>query len=144
MKKAIGCLLVALAAAVARADALYWMVSSESSGVYTYSIANLYAADGAGNSSLLGGWEYGSATESQTVLPPDVAAGGAAYSFYIELVGETGVVAKSDFITVEYAKLQGFISTGAQPANTWNGGHFTAVPEPTSGLLMLLGLAGLA
>ncbi len=69
--------------------------------------------------------------------------------FYIELVSSAGnIVGRSQALTYSAAKdLAQFetLSEAQMAMKVWNGGNtYTAVPEPTSGLLMLLGMAGLA
>lgn len=70
--------------------------------------------------------------------------------FYIELVSSTGnIVGRSQALTYSDASkdLAQFetLSEAQMAMKVWNGGNtYTAVPEPTSGLLMLLGMAGLA
>ena len=66
-------------------------------------------------------------------------------TFIVELLQDGNVVYQSD--SVSYAALAGYISSSkgmAQPADAYGFSSFTAVPEPTSGLLLLLGVAGLA
>lgn len=69
--------------------------------------------------------------------------------FYIELVSSTGnIVGRSEALTYSDASaLAQFetLSEAQMAMKVWNGGNtYTAVPEPTSGLLVLLGMAGLA
>jgi len=79
----------------------------------------------------------------------DISAG-SQYAYYIELVNynttthETYVHARSD--AVSYADLAGNITSDLSVvtiANVtpWHGANYTAVPEPTSALMMLLGAA---
>ncbi len=84
---------------------------------------------------------------------PNIASIGAysssspEYSFIIELGNVSGdewtTIAKSSSAT--YANLSAYVretfSVNPPAAGAWNGGAFTAVPEPTSGMLMLMGLA---
>ena len=70
---------------------------------------------------------------------------GASTSFFIEILNGSDVIGKSE--TVSYANLTSYISSmrgGATPANPYAFSNFSAVPEPNSGLLLLLGVAGLA
>ena len=74
------------------------------------------------------------------------------YSFYIELYGGTGNKAVAQSQRVDYSKLSNYIKTRAEFGSNFSsmnafgssGMTWTAVPEPTSGLLLLLGMAGLA
>ena len=82
-------------------------------------------------------------TERDNVMPAGVGAGGLITSktvdFYIVMIQQDGVVAAySDAITatVKTADIRGAPSAIASSV--------TVVPEPTSGLLLLLGVAGLA
>lgn len=82
------------------------------------------------------------------VVNLDTLAGVGGYesgSFFVELLNDGDVVFKSE--TKTYAQLGDYLSSMkgyAQPGDTYAFGGFTAVPEPTSGLLLLLGVAGLA
>ncbi len=78
------------------------------------------------------------------------SSGSPEYSFVIELgnvVNEewTQTLATSSTMTYQSLADAGFISQTfdvSPPVSTmWNGGAFTAIPEPTSGMLMLMGLA---
>lgn len=66
-------------------------------------------------------------------------------SFFVELVKDNAVAYKSE--SMSYDALAGYMSSSigmATPADTYGFSSFSAVPEPTSGLLLLLGVAGLA
>ena len=69
---------------------------------------------------------------------------GSGYSFVVELMNsELGVIGES--ATFSYADIAPYIWSpmGQKGASAWTVTAFT-VPEPTSGLLLLLGVAGLA
>ena len=71
---------------------------------------------------------------------------GEGTSFFIELLNaaHTEVVGTHEF---SYADITDFIAAVdgmATPGSAYTISNFTPVPEPTSGLLMLVGLAGLA
>ena len=72
-----------------------------------------------------------------------------SYSFYVELVnwedGTDNRLAKS--ATVSYADLSGHIATTliAQPSvGPWHAGSYSQVPEPSSAVLLMLGMGLLA
>ena len=80
------------------------------------------------------------------------AVGGSTYNFYLVIddsgktfdsalsdpaVIKSGIAAATATTTIAFGNMQ----SATQTASNWVGG---AVPEPTSGLLMLLGMAGLA
>jgi hypothetical protein len=72
---------------------------------------------------------------------------GEEYTFYTVIFNDALANADSFMITPEMtadAPSSGSLSMtfGTQTSNTWN--EMAAVPEPTSGLLLLLGVAGLA
>ena len=74
-------------------------------------------------------------------------ASGDSFTFYTVILNDTVENADSYMITAEKtatAPSSGALqmSFGTQASNTWN--TMAAVPEPTSGLLTLVGLAGLA
>ena len=155
---------VVLAAAAAQADLLYWQVATtESSGTYTatdggidYTYAKLMVStDPASslNSSLEG---YGSYSQiSAASFADDMAAiatidsSYSSKSFWIELYDSSDkLVGKS--AQASYDSLSTYISQSEFSSNWsmasgggWDGGTagFSPVPEPTSGMLMLLGAA---
>ena len=113
------------------------------------SVANNYLVNGTtiGNSSI------GSAVGT---MPAGVSVAAAitgedGYAYYIELVNydfDSGTVnyvhARSD--AVSYANLNSSITdslsiTTIANVTPWHGGGYSAVPEPTSGLMLLLGAA---
>ena len=113
------------------------------------SVANNYLVNGTtiDNSSI------GSvvATMPAGVSVAAAITGGSAYAYYIELVNYdfdsdtvNYVHARSD--AVSYANLNSSITdslsiTTIANVTPWHGGGYSAVPEPTSGLMLLLGAA---
>ena len=93
--------------------------------------------------------------EGQSIAAQIVNSGDSSgYAYYIELVnydfsgdGKVNrVIARSNAYT--YANLTGNITdslsiTTVSGISAWHGSNFTAVPEPTSGLMVLLGAAAL-
>ena len=66
------------------------------------------------------------------------------YSFFVELKSDAGVFRST---TASYSSLASYISSMSgtdYPSEAFGFSSFSAVPEPTSGLLILLGVAGLA
>lgn len=153
MKRILMVVGIALGACVASADDsyLWWMVDRETDAKYDYTYAVVKATtgntatggtqvgDGLGKGSGLQGWAYvGSAI-------------GSGYSYYIELLSEAtgtggGYEAVAASSLASWEDLQNFFTANGVPGTStpWTGGEFHAVPEPTSGLLLLLGVAGLA
>lgn len=78
------------------------------------------------------------------------AEGGKTYNFYfvIEDSGKTFSSAESTPSVIKSGQAQATATTNIAFANmtsaTQNAGSWQSVPEPTSGLLLLLGMAGLA
>ena len=69
----------------------------------------------------------------------------AGYSFVVELMNsDFGVIGESE--TFFYADIAPYIyrSMGQTGEAAWTDTTFNSVPEPTSGMLLLLGVAGLA
>ena len=152
----------------AQADSyLYWMVGDDKGSGITLDNVTLtdmdyngarvaYWVDGGGSGylNLYGVGESGM-VKLETPIGATSASDPSAYyaslgslgnasHFYIELVmGETRV-GRSDII--DYAGALAMASTDFAPAQLWTQLAFTAAPapEPSSGLLLLLGVAGLA
>ena len=136
---------LAMAGAV-QADALYWMVDTtapEAAYKGAFDSAGLYVVK-AGGDEFLDGIEAGAVP---TLL--DLKGYGSAdYSFYVELYNTAGVsVHKTQAVSYNSLLSSGYIATGGvlTPAVLATGGfNGAAVPEPTSGVLLLVGGALLA
>ena len=86
----------------------------------------------------------GKFTAANTVFSSDALVGGQTYNFFFTVEDANGAVYTSQTISkIAQATSTVLIGFGAQ-ANSQNASNWVAVPEPTSGLLMLLGMAGLA
>lgn len=91
----------------------------------------------------------GTAAPIGRVYAADIGSLDNSYSYYIELVNSTGdVLGRSD--SVSASDLTSYISAaqmtadipGVEPVSVWHySGSYTAVPEPTSAILMLFGAA---
>jgi len=162
MKKLIFAALVATAcSSLWAANSLYWKVSNatidgESS---TFSYAQV-AVDGYGvylrvpdeletdDAVLSTGDGTGDSMEAATasVIPEGY---GADNSFHVQLFDDQGtIIGYSDVMSYDALYTQGSIyesgSMAEAGATPWTVSTFHSVPEPTSGLLVLLGFAGLA
>ena len=74
----------------------------------------------------------------ETTLTDDKFVGSTTYSFYYTMDDASGAVFTSD---IKNSKAN---ATAMREVKFTSTGSWSAVPEPTSGLLMLLGMAGLA
>lgn len=161
MKKLLVALFAVGLASFAQASYLYWQVNSDAATAYgangvrvlygetfeaaTSNPVNIYATDG----SLVGNVvDPGTAANPGYLVDlKDVAAGTA---FYIELVKYNTTNSSWDSVgfsgELAYADIGKYTVDLNAVAPTlpaaWTGGSYAA-PEPTSGLLMLLGVAAL-
>ena len=79
-----------------------------------------------------------------TTFSNDNLVGGTTYNFYF-MIEDNGKAFTSDIKSgLATATQTTTITFGNMATATQNASNWAAVPEPTSGLLMLLGLAGLA
>ena len=170
MKKSIflAALLIAIGAS-ASDSYLYWMVNTaDTTPDYSgYSYARIKAVDG-GTETYLSIYEAdfdqplevgGVSGVSQSTVD-DYADFGSSAGFYaslaginlstasfiVELYNDDGKFLAQSFNDGSYGTVSGMIYNGGisiPPAMPWKAGSFD-VPEPSSGLLMLLGMAGLA
>lgn len=131
----------------AKADALYWQVdnsSADASYKGDYSYAALY--DSTTGAMLDGYYE----SEGGKVAPAlsDLGDGSSTHSFYIELYNASfDSVYKTESISYTDLAASGYISTGGVSVPTYtatSGFNGASVPEPTSGVLLLIGGAMLA
>ena len=68
-----------------------------------------------------------------------------SYYYFVELVNESGLMGY--YSLGQYGDLQAYIASAdlqILPQSAWGETQYKAIPEPTSGLLLLLGVAGLA
>ena len=150
MKKVIFGIAVAVAAVSAQASYLNWQVAATdgSNG------AQLYAVSTGGGTKTAA--TDGTVIDAISGLPgaksTDITSYSEGYSFYIELVNysdtTTGTYTSQGAMssqTFTYSELSGAMSSGALSVAgmtaVWTGTTVQATPEPTSGLLMLMGFA---
>jgi len=162
---------IVISATVSHASYLYWAVGDDGKGGndnldkvvsyastlgYTWDTARFYDVDASGKRSE-------KPLDSMVNLDGDVGNPGIAgpatvnlgdlsektgYSYYIELVNAENGNALVGYTQGTYASIASQYLTDALPetlpaAVIWHGGTYSA-PEPTSAMLMLLGVAGLA
>lgn len=145
-------------------NVLYWMVdaSKVTSAVSGYDTAFLWTVDSATGQKLTAIDEVSripGVTEvdangywTSEVKPTDISAYGSSASFLIELSqwdatandGQGGWVFSSMSGVYSYDAIASLWGGGSNPVGQQVWSPSFNVPEPTSGLLMLLGLAGLA
>ena len=140
----------------ASADTLYWQVdTSAGDAAYTgdWEYANLYATTTPGKgdpaSAVLVDGAYDIANGT-TKFQSDLGEYGTNdYSFFVELINNSGQTVWTQYTTT-YDNLvsAGYVSTSGMsvpsPTVTGNMMNGAAVPEPTSGVMLLLGGALLA
>ena len=166
MKKLLIGFSIVLASTMSQAAYMYWQLDSEDTqfghnadGKYTFNgheitDAQVWIVNGDDKEKLTSYWQGGE--EATSITPSDATyyialddtKNYGAYSFYVELTGydsvygegNTGVIG-STAEPVKYADMAGYITDSLTvPPAMWTGGTM-AVPEPTSGLLMMMGLA---
>lgn len=153
MKKLLVAFLFAMMAIVSQASYLYWQVSVSDDvfTAYKADTALVYATDGNTTTDIAGAsfnQTNGGMQTVATAIDSQYLAEG--WSYYVELVsydnsGNMIVHATSSEVTA-YAQLQNCVYSNNNLAHipaVWTGGA-VAVPEPTSAMMILLGLAGLA
>ena len=149
MKKSILAVAVALAASLLHADLLYWQVSDQVGPDFNY--AQLYYTTGEATTAG-GGTPILTGGTSSSVMAPqmaDITGINNISGFYVDFfsgsteagydsLGVSNWLSYNDVLSAMYRFGEG--GKDVQIATS----VATFVPEPTSGLLLLLGLAGLA
>ncbi|MBO5643347.1 MAG: PEP-CTERM sorting domain-containing protein [Kiritimatiellae bacterium] len=170
MKKLIVGIIAVGFSIVANAAAMNWSVlnvqsSPDNSVAAGWAVQLFYAADGAFDyDSMVGGtlnsFASGSTVASGTTFrangtTSDLFAASTSTDVYMVIFDNSDATKASNYI-VSSVKTVTVPSNGAPPtvafgnmalanaANAFNGAEWQSVPEPTSGLLLLLGVAGLA
>lgn len=155
MKKIVLFVIVAAFAVIAQATELWWFVAEnvqvDGAAAPTWNTATVYASNSGNNfgGASIGSWskedlDFGGGV-GFTELDSVYASSG--YSFYIELLNSTERIATSSAVSYDDLLQQGAIASSMQSTpSVYQFSNFSTqvVPEPTSGLLMLIGLAGLA
>ena len=146
MKKIMIIMAVALCAFASNAASFKWSATGVNNfaGTDTYtgeatlyaylSTADLSTAVAVDTTTMTGG----AIALVDSLFTNDSLVGGSIYKFYYTMTDAAGNVFTS---TTKQMKAQ---STSTPNLVFGSGGTWAAVPEPTSGLLMLVGLAGLA
>lgn len=138
-------LLVTAFALVARADYLWWTVEASDYSDVKGDVSDyfLYAQSEGGDATLI---DALSANSGGTPKSIDLTAYASGYSFYIELVNyeSSAYTPVGQGTTTSYTDLAANIAsslTDIPKVTVWHGGPYHAVPEPTSAMLVMLGLA---
>ena len=163
MKKLMILLAAVAMAGATQAAVFSWKLSTGS----TYASMNVYAISGASSDSILAAFssttesDWSAAVSGITAVTAGTGSRGVASASIADVSdGDKIVFAIIDgsiadgnkyYVTSEYTIPSGATFTPPDShaatslsVNLAGSGTFTAVPEPTSGLLMLLGMAGLA
>lgn len=165
MKKLMIVAATALCGAFAQAASINWAITNATADQNGYSVYMVAAisdawtsgADVAADAAALGSGTSGTIAKSgrNYMIPSTTAAGDgitASSSLYLVLVKSSDA---KDYTYVSMGDVSGSVyEPPAAPSGNFSmtsaallagtSGNFAAVPEPTSGLLMLLGVAGLA
>lgn len=136
----------------------YYLTDGGSIAGATYSSNHANYSDGLANdwSQTRGALYYTEVTEDYgdggfAVLPD---SNPNAYTYFIELgtysggdftaIARSGTKAGTSITAFSQDQLSEFLNTQSLALNLWTGGSYTAVPEPTSSLMLLVGLSMLA
>ena len=168
MKKLLIAAAIVCAATLAQAATVNWGVSNVKNSAGAAATANwavmaFYTATGAGSDAIVTAIQSKTAATlafeskpltvsfgSGKVTGHDATAAGITdttknYDFYFVVFNDADATKATEYAMVsdlnkEYSSLDGKFSA----AGNFSGATWQSVPEPTSGLLMLLGVAGLA
>ena len=149
--------LASLVVVTAKAEALYWQVDPGSSDQeFQYAILNVTGGEFGDSSRMLAGAAAEGTAPNQyvSVQNTDISDyANSSYSFFVEMANYNNNNGSWDVVKagtpVNYTDLSDYIATSFQEGLdlVHNGGYnmgSSAVPEPTSGLLLLMGGAMLA
>lgn len=139
--------------ALADGEILYWQINNSQADSAGYSYAQLYySVDGeiSGTTLDADGWTYVKSENAGSEIGAALLSGmtGSSASFFVEYFNDANEkIGYSDAVLFSTLANSGYVGNlQSQPivphAGAWTPSF--AVPEPTSGLLMLIGLAGLA
>ena len=158
MKKLVLAIVIGCAAAFVQASTVNWSITQvkgmdgkligATSGTYT-ALVTFYDADGA---AIAGGTSSANSSNAMSGMSGSWKGAAISTTYFADIVitdsaGNTLSSEKAQFATssaatysINFANGTGFSTSGAKVSyDSW-----AAAPEPTSGLLLLLGVAGLA
>ena len=144
MKKMVILMAIAIASVAANAAAFKWtagnMYGPDGTTKWSGDVA-LYAV---GIEGMLDKATTTTGTVSNKAFESDLLVADTNYDFYFVIdAGDKTFTSATKTVTA-LSVGTGVIGFGNMQSATQNASNWAAVPEPTSGLLMLLGLAGLA
>ena len=148
MKKLLVLITVIVAGIAANAASFKWSASgiTRTDGTGTYAgTAKLFAIiDGISTEVSSIAVSDGKITASASEFATDLLTGGKNYDFYFTIKEGDYTYTSKTLNKSAQATSTTLIAFGSAPGS-WEGGSTPApIPEPTSGLLLLLGMAGLA
>ena len=151
MKKAIIVLVIAMVSVVAHADFLNWTVGSTFQGKSGYNAAKLFYTNSKGSNTQGTYLDLIDPTPGSSAADLSKIDSTSDLGFYIEVynydasTGYGEAVATSDYYSYSDLVKTKAITTSALAAASiayaFNGSGVQATPEPTSGLLLLMGFA---
>lgn len=155
MKKLFFAVVLALTVGQSWGAYLYFQIPvggsvSTDKGQVSFTDASIYAVKGDADPQLLVGYESGSdlfsSGEYGSIDLSQLGDDFGSFSYYIELytydeaADALNVVAASEKKSYSYLESAHYIvGTGVDPSQYWHGEGYT-VPEPTSGMMLLLGM----
>ena len=150
-KKLMVCSAVSAIASFASADVLYWQVdTNEGQGGATFTAASLYATDGVNNYQLgdsVAPFDSTPGTMTDLTQTELGEYGNSSYSFFVELANYGGTqdnnyraytYSYNELVSAGYIATNPFDSNSAAAAAS-AGNMGAPTPEPTSGMLLLIG-----
>lgn len=150
MKKIIAVAAFALTAMCAQAAATNWaltvgqMYGKDGKSTFTGKL-ELFASGGDLTSPVaIFSVDSAAATYNKTPIETEALTAGETYSFYLVLTDGDKALTSATKSSIAPETGSAPLNFGSMRTATQNTSNWAAVPEPTSGLLLLLGMAGLA
>lgn len=149
MKKVLILAAIACAALVTNAAATNWKFTSaamvnDSGSAYSGDVQIWAAGGDFSEAKLVTTLATTSGTLSNVSFSSELFTAETTYDFYYVLTTSSGTLTSATKSVKALGTGAASIGFGNQNAYTKNASNWSAVPEPTSGLLLLLGIAGIA
>jgi len=147
MKKLLVLAAVIVASVAANAASFKWTAAniygSDGASKWTGTV-NLYAVISGVDTLVDTATASSVGTVANKSFSSDALVGGNSYDFYFVVEDGAKTFTSASVAALAQATSTSNINFGNMQSATQNASNWVAVPEPTSGLLMLLGMAGLA